>query len=304
MATTPRAYPILAAWRSNNVKRLWLTMPWRGSALLGSILLLFELSLATSNTADAFVLTVRDVDKMLSSCPAVSETQSELVKGELFSFIKSSMATGSANLLTLGSTFVLSNREVIGRDAALDAYSECAKNKAIEFLERTGVRIVHDVRDFDAEFQNKSLAFLPNTFGTALTAYQPIKVARNSTTLIEFNSVSCEAEFSSPYIVYPFDSYQSAFEAPAAATFWQSVTTGSKIQLDRDSPKVVQAIEETKSTMRNPINREYASNFTAYIDGDPNDLWLWGILESRDKSCSASISVREVPRSSKPPSAQ
>jgi hypothetical protein len=253
--------------------------------------LLFALILSAPNRAQAFILTLRDVDQMLSACPGESNKMADVVKGEVFAFLKSSMSNGSGNLLTLGSTFVLSKSDVTSSDSEYAAYTECATQLAVKFLVGAGIRIIPNIGEQDPEFQNKNLAFMPTLFGVSTSAYQPVRVTKDFKTIIEFKGITCNAKFSTPYVVYPLDSYQPGYEP--LASLERPIASDFKIELDRGSPEVSKAIEESKE-----INAKepYKSGFKNYVDANPNELWIWVFLTSKEKSCSASMSVRQEPK--------
>jgi hypothetical protein len=161
--------------------------------------------MGATKPAEAFILTFGDVSKMLQACPAVKDETANVLQGEIFAFLKSSISSGSANLLTLKSTFILSERYLPGSSEEYSAYSNCATQQAVKFLEGSGVRIIHTIAERDPEVLNKNLAFMPSLFGDSISAYEPVKVARDVKTTIEFGSISCDAKLSSPYVVYPLD---------------------------------------------------------------------------------------------------
>jgi hypothetical protein len=260
--------------------------------LLSILCLLSALILSAPNRSQAFVLTLEDVNQMLSACPAVTTSKmAEVMKGEVFAFLKSSMSNGAGNLLTLGSTFVLSKRYVSSSDSEYAAYTDCATQQAVKFLQQVGIRIIRNIGEQDTEFQNKNLAFMPTLFFTSISAYQPVRVSKDFKTIVEFKKITCNAKFSAPYVVYPLHSYQPGYEPPDSVE--RPITTGSKIELDRGSHEVVMAIEESKQINTKEPEK---SGFKNYVDANPNELWIWVFLTSTEKSCSASMSVREEPK--------
>ncbi|RWX22851.1 hypothetical protein [Rhizobium leguminosarum] len=223
---------------------------------------------------------------MIDTCPGANNKKAATVKGEVFAFLNSSFASGTANLLSLKRTFILSEGGF--KDEEFQHLANCATEKAIEVLEKAGVRLLRSIRDFDTEYKYRSFVFFPTSFFDSVSAYVPVRVRRGHSTIIEINKLSCEAQFAVAYVVYPFDSLQPGYEP--SPDVQQPTQSNFTITLGRDSPEITKAISESKTVN---ANEPYKSAYLGYINSNPNELWVWIFLSSKDKSCSTQISVSE-----------
>lgn len=247
--------------------------------------------------AYAFILTLDHVSRALETCPGRTTPKADAVKGEIFAFINSSIAEGSGNLLTLRRSFNLT-KDSLREDNDYEPFTLCATEKATDILERAGIRIIRKIPDLDPEFQDRSFAFFPTLFLNSISAYQLVRVRKDYKTLIKISNITCDALFSVAYAVYPIDALMPGWEPSDAVQ--QPVKYRFEIELTRDSKEVAQAIKETADKIDRSVwitdKQSYRTAYDNFVEDNPNELWLWINLTSRDKTCSALMSVHEKPK--------
>ncbi|ANY77298.1 hypothetical protein BB934_02895 [Microvirga ossetica] len=256
--------------------------------MMGAVLL------SSTKPASAFILTFRDVSDALDTCAGGKTPKTEAVKGEVFAFINSSIAAGSGNLMTLRRNFNLTKGS-FGEDDAYEPFTQCATEKATDILKQAGARLVRKIPDLDPEYKNRSFAFFPTLLGQSISAYQLVRVRKDYKTIINIDNITCDATFSVAYVVYPEDSLQPGLEPSVAVQ--QPVKARFQIELTRASKEVAQAIQETADAIKSAQwitdKASYNAELENFVQTHSDELWLWVNLMSKDKTCSALVSVRE-----------
>jgi len=253
-----------------------------------------------TRSASAYILTYDDFHDIKEACPSANVKQADVIIGEAFAFVQSAIMNGSADLLTLHGTFVLS-RPTISEDgnATLIAFTNCVRDKTSDVLTRAGVRLIKDISDRDAEFRARSFAFFSTFAGSSISAYQLVRVRADRKTHLQIHDVTCgNLQFAIPYVAYPLDSLQPGLE-PSRDVLQPLIDGKLDLTLTMESPEVRLAIQESFAAIDDMIwlstdeKPTYRQKLQTFMDGHKDELWLWVNLTSKDKSCSAQMSVKE-----------
>ncbi|MGO7910678.1 hypothetical protein ACC702_03750 [Rhizobium ruizarguesonis] len=253
-----------------------------------------------ARSASAYILTYDDFHKVNDTCSGTTTKQADLMIGEAFAFAQSAMANGQADLLTLRRTFNLTQSIASNDDGkSIIAFADCVQAKTADIVGRTGVRVIRDISERDPVFKNRSFAFFPTLADSSVSSYQLVRVRNDRKTHLTIDDVTCsEPQFAVAYVAYPLDSLQPGLE-PSPHVF-QPISGGTiALTLDRASPEVKGAIQESFDAIDDMIwlstdeKPTYRTNLQAFIDMHQDELWLWVNDSSKDKSCSAQMSVEE-----------
>ncbi|UIK19372.1 hypothetical protein [Rhizobium leguminosarum] len=253
-----------------------------------------------ARSASAYILTYDDFHKINDTCSGTTAKQADLMIGEAFAFVQSAIANGSADLLTLRGTFTLTRSTLPNDDSkSAIAFADCVLAKASDVLGRAGVRVIRDISERDPVFMNRSFAFFPTLPGFSISSYQLVRVRNDRKTHVIIEDVTCsEPQFAVAYVAFPLDSLQPGLE-PSPHVF-QPISGGKMaLTLDRASPEVNAAIQESFDAIDDMIwlntneKPTYRKNLQNFIDKHQDELWLWVNVSSKDKSCSAQMSVQE-----------